>query len=245
MSKYQTFMCVGDNHGDKGDQVAFDGMREFIKDFRPKHRIHLGDCFDFRSIRRGVSTSDNESHESLREDVECGMEFISAMKPTAFLYGNHEDRLHQMMFGSNNGVVRDYAYDLDQVIRKHLRKTDARLFCLITLIRVFIGLDLSQQSTDTLVALEPFRNTPCTTELPAVQSLWGISTASSNLTPESTEELSDSLEDVCAQEIWITQRTDSLRLCGVLDGRMESLRGMNGRCGRLTALMTDGFGQPK
>lgn len=126
MSKYQTFLCVGDNHGDMCDPVAFGGLKEFIKDFKPQHRIHLGDCFDFRSLRRGVSNSDNESHESLIEDVECGFEFIEAMKPTAFLYGNHEDRLHQMMTGSSSGVIRDYALELDNKIKSTLRQNKCK-----------------------------------------------------------------------------------------------------------------------
>lgn len=126
MSKYKTFLCVGDNHGDMCDPEAFSGLKEFIKDFKPQHRIHLGDCFDFRSLRRGVSSTDSESHESLVDDIECGVEFIEAMKPTAFLYGNHEDRLHQMQVGSSIGAIRDYAGDLDIKIKSILRRNGCK-----------------------------------------------------------------------------------------------------------------------
>jgi hypothetical protein len=119
--KYQTFVAVGDNHGDKCDPIAFEGFKQFLKEFKPQHRVHLGDCFDFRSLRRGVSSNDNESHESLYEDVESGIEFIEAMKPTVFLYGNHEDRLAQLYNNSSSGVVRDYANDLDQKIKSNLK----------------------------------------------------------------------------------------------------------------------------
>ena len=122
MSKYETFIAVGDNHGDMVDPVAFDGMIAFLKDFKPKHRIHLGDCFDFRSIRRGVTANDRESHESLKDDVMAGKEFISALRPTVFHYGNHEDRLDQLMSGSPSGIVRDAAEKQDEEIRSYLRK---------------------------------------------------------------------------------------------------------------------------
>lgn len=126
MPKYQTFIAVGDNHGDKVDPMAFDGMVAFLKDFKPQHRIHLGDCFDFRSIRRGVGASDRESHESLKEDVEMGFEFISALRPTVFHYGNHEDRLHQLMTGSSSGLIRDAAFDQDQKIKSFLRQNGCK-----------------------------------------------------------------------------------------------------------------------
>jgi len=122
MSKYETFIAVGDNHGDMVDPVAFDGMIAFLKDFKPKHRIHLGDCFDFRSIRRGVTANDRESHESLKDDIKLGKEFISALRPTVFHYGNHEDRLDQLMSGSPSGIVRDAAEKQDEEIRSFLRK---------------------------------------------------------------------------------------------------------------------------
>jgi hypothetical protein len=122
MSKnYKKFIAVGDNHGDKCDPVAFEGMRQFIKEFKPDHRIHLGDCFDFRSLRRGVNAGDGEAGESLHDDIMCGLEFIDALRPTAFLYGNHEDRIHAYATGSSDGRLRDYAFDVDSDIKSHLR----------------------------------------------------------------------------------------------------------------------------
>ena len=126
MAKYETFIAVGDNHGDKVDLEAVSGMQQFLKDFKPKHRIHLGDCFDFRALRKGVSATDREHYESSKDDEEAGKHFISILKPTAFLYGNHEDRLHQLMFNSSSGVVRDAAEKMDERIKSHLRKNGCR-----------------------------------------------------------------------------------------------------------------------
>jgi hypothetical protein len=124
--KYQTFVAVGDNHGDKVDPVAFDGFKQFLKEFKPQHRVHLGDCFDFRSIRRGVSVADRESHETLDDDIACGYDFINMLKPTAFLYGNHEDRLSQLCNNSPVGAIRSYAEKVDEEIKSHLKANKCR-----------------------------------------------------------------------------------------------------------------------
>ena len=47
-------------------------------------------------------------------------------RPTAFLYGNHEDRLDQLIHGSSNGLVRDYAQDVDDKIKTVLRKNGCK-----------------------------------------------------------------------------------------------------------------------
>ena len=54
MSTPTRFVAFGDNHGDMADHEATDALCEFIKDYKPTVRVHLGDCFDFRSLRRGV-----------------------------------------------------------------------------------------------------------------------------------------------------------------------------------------------
>ena len=76
MSTPTRFVAVGDNHGDMVDEESFLAVQQFIKDYKPSVRVHLGDCFDFRSLRRGVG-NDAESAESLKEDLECGIEFLN------------------------------------------------------------------------------------------------------------------------------------------------------------------------
>lgn len=126
MSKTIRFVAVGDNHGDMVDEHCFNGLKQFLVDFKPHHRIHLGDCFDFRSIRRGVSVHDREGGESLKADIEAGEAFIRMFRPTAFLYGNHEDRLDQLIHGSSNALVRDYAESVNDKLRQVLRKNGCK-----------------------------------------------------------------------------------------------------------------------
>jgi len=111
MSSPTRFVAFGDNHGDMADENAVEALCEFIKDYRPSVRVHLGDCFDFRSLRRGVGT-DAEGSESLIADVEAGENFLERTKPTVYLMGNHEHRALALQHSSGSALVRDYCADL-------------------------------------------------------------------------------------------------------------------------------------
>ncbi len=244
--KYQTFVAVGDNHGDKCDPIAFNGLKQFLKEFKPQHRIHLGDCFDFRSIRRGVSNNDAESHESLYDDVEQGIEFIDTLRPTAFLYGNHEDRLSQMYTNANSGVVRDYALDLDEKIKGHLKANDARKSTPIMPTSVCIVLDLFPSSMVTLVTDTQSKNTLLIMADPEGPLSWDTFTELVQPMQRSTEGSSAFPVVACAsKKRWNTPRTVWQRLNGVLAGLMVSLKETSGKFGRLIVSMTAGFGPPK
>lgn len=123
MSKLIKFVAVGDNHGDMIDKDVAKEFYSFLKKFNPDEVIHLGDCFDFRSIRRGAGRK--EEDESLVADVKAGKDFISRIEPTVFLYGNHEDRLSQIIGSSSNGMMRDYCIDLDNDIKNTLKRHGA------------------------------------------------------------------------------------------------------------------------
>ena len=87
MSKMIKFCAVGDNHGDMIDKDVADQFFKFLKWFGKGNDklevIHLGDNFDFRSIRRGAGRK--EEDESLVADITAGKEFISRINPTIFL----------------------------------------------------------------------------------------------------------------------------------------------------------------
>jgi len=119
MAKLIKFVAVGDNHGDMIDVDVAKEFYKFLRWFDPDEIIHLGDNFDFRSIRRGAGRK--EEDESLVADVKAGKDFISRIQPTIFLNGNHDDRLDQIINGSTHGMMVDYCYDLKQSIRNHLK----------------------------------------------------------------------------------------------------------------------------
>lgn len=119
------FVAAGDNHGDMADPEALSALWEFCKDYKPDVRVHLGDCFDFRSLRRGVG-NDAESAESLKDDIEAGIDFLNKFKPTVYLLGNHEARLDSLINNSGSAIVRDYCQDVKDNIIRSAKKAGAK-----------------------------------------------------------------------------------------------------------------------
>lgn len=113
-------MFASDNHGDMVDVEAAKELFKFCKWFKPDIKIHGGDCFDLRSIRKNANS--NERNESLKEDVDAGKWFIRNYQPDVFLNGNHEDRLEQIISTTTNALERDACQDLMDDINRYLRK---------------------------------------------------------------------------------------------------------------------------
>ena len=126
MSAPIRFVAFGDSHGDMADPEALDALREFISDYKPTVRVCLGDTFDMRSLRRGVG-NDQESAESLNDDVSAGLDFLSMFKPTVYLWGNHEARLDTLIHTSGSALVRDYCADLKAKINAHAKSCGAKV----------------------------------------------------------------------------------------------------------------------
>ena len=125
MSRPIKFVAVGDNHGDMADLSSCEALFEFCKDYKPDVRIHLGDCFDFRSLRRGVN-NDAESAQSLKDDITSGMWFLEKFKPSVYLWGNHEARLDNLIQNSGSALIRDYCEDVKKHINNCARKSGAK-----------------------------------------------------------------------------------------------------------------------
>ena len=110
--KPRRFVVASDNHGDMVDEIAKAALFAFIKDYRPEIRIHAGDNWDFRNLRRGAS--DDERAASLEDDWNAGTDFLRRFfcggKTKVFLRGNHDERLWDFR-ESATGLLRDYAAD--------------------------------------------------------------------------------------------------------------------------------------
>ena len=127
MPKLIKFAAVGDSHGDMIDSDVATEFYKFLKFYKPHQTIMLGDAFDFRSIRKGASGQ--EEDESLVADVKAGKEFIKRIGEhnlQAFLYGNHEDRLSQIISSHTNGIIQDYCIDLDNDIKNTIKATGCK-----------------------------------------------------------------------------------------------------------------------
>lgn len=128
MSKPIRFVAAGDVHGDHADPEALEALYAFCDDYKPDVRVCLGDVFDFRSLRRGVGAADAESAESLKADIEAGMDFLRRfLRPgSVYLWGNHEHRLDHMIATSGSAIYRDYCQDIKDAINRTARQAGAK-----------------------------------------------------------------------------------------------------------------------
>lgn len=110
--KSRRFVIVSDSHGDEIDQETERAVIAFNADFKPQIRIHAGDLWDFRNLRRGAG--DDEKAHSLQDDWDAGADFggrfFSGGSENYFLRGNHDERLWTFA-ESASGLLRDYATD--------------------------------------------------------------------------------------------------------------------------------------
>ena len=122
------FVVASDSHGDQIDATTETALLSFIADFKPQVRIHAGDVFDFRNLRRGAS--DDEKAHSLEDDWRMGSDFMRRFfdggKENHFLRGNHDERLWNFAH-SATGLLRDYAHDGIARVEKLVAKSRARM----------------------------------------------------------------------------------------------------------------------
>ncbi|CAB4185025.1 Calcineurin-like phosphoesterase domain, ApaH type [uncultured Caudovirales phage] len=125
MSKPTKFVFASDSHGDMADEESLQALYAYCKDFKPDIRIAGGDHFDLRSIRKGAM-GDAEGAESLKEDLDCGIDFLHKFRPTYYLKGNHEYRLEHMKKTHASALVRDYCSDTEDKIDREARRSGVK-----------------------------------------------------------------------------------------------------------------------
>ncbi len=100
------WVAAFDSHGDQCDAAAVKAFHEFCQFWKPDIRIAGGDHFDMRWLRRGAA--DEEKMESVGADVDAGCDFLARLRPTHFLFGNHDHRLVRAL-NDGGGAVRELA----------------------------------------------------------------------------------------------------------------------------------------
>ena len=90
-SNWETFTAIGCSHGNHIDRNAEKVAKDFVADWKPKHRIHLGDLWDLAALRKGASPE--ERQEQMSYDYNCGMELLDWYQPQYLTLGNHDFRL--------------------------------------------------------------------------------------------------------------------------------------------------------
>ena len=101
--KWKRILAVGCSHGDLANGHALAAVLRFVEDWRPVHRIHLGDCYDTAAFRTGANGTTDESH-AIGPDITAGQVFLNAFRPTAFCMGNHENRIVKLC-GHHNQII--------------------------------------------------------------------------------------------------------------------------------------------
>lgn len=125
---HRRFVVASDSHGDQVDPETERALFAFIADFKPQLRIHAGDAWDFRNLRRGAS--DDEKAHSLEDDWQAGSDFLRRFfdggRENHFLRGNHDERLWHFAH-SATGLLRDYAHDGIARVEKLVKQSRAKM----------------------------------------------------------------------------------------------------------------------
>lgn len=116
---WDKFIFATDNHGDMADPSAITACSRFVDIWKPTIRVHGGDNFDFRPLRRKASEEDRR--ELMRADFDAGMTFFEMLRPTHYLRGNHCERLWDLA-KSKNGPFSEYAGSLATEVESKLAK---------------------------------------------------------------------------------------------------------------------------
>lgn len=128
MSAPRRFVLAADPHGDMADPATVEALFAFLDDWKPEIRVHLGDNWDFRNLRKGAS--DDEKAASLQGDWEAGTAFMRRFfkggRERVFLRGNHDERLFDLS-KSATGILRDYAADGIKRLEAIVRQAGAKM----------------------------------------------------------------------------------------------------------------------
>lgn len=101
--KWKRFLLCSCSHGHLADPAATKALLDFKRKWKPALTWHLGDAFDLAALRSGAKGTADEA-DSIVSDFGAGIDFLKALEPQKFFYGNHEDRLPHLA-ESPNAVV--------------------------------------------------------------------------------------------------------------------------------------------
>lgn len=123
-SHWEPFVVASDIHGNEMDAEANKVFFDFVKVWKPKHRICAGDLWNFAALRGRAS--EEERRLSLREDYDMGLDWFIKFNPTAFTRGNHDERLWKAA-EKRNGLISDLAITCIDEFEKVRRKTACKV----------------------------------------------------------------------------------------------------------------------
>lgn len=121
----ERFIIIPDTHGKLLDRDSWKVVRNFLGDYKPSIRIHLGDLFDLKGLRRAADPKDEA--DDIQEDWQTGLTILDNLKPTHFMAGNHDWRLWNLL-DDTRGLVRSFASSLIKDFMSELKAMNCHFF---------------------------------------------------------------------------------------------------------------------
>jgi predicted phosphodiesterase len=120
MAIFKKFLVASDSHGALICNEAADKLMAFKETWKPHYCIHLGDVWDFASMRKGASAEDQA--DGIMDDFAMGVEFLHRYKPHMLTLGNHDARLWEGAEMRSNGIIREACQKLVEKSEEILKK---------------------------------------------------------------------------------------------------------------------------
>jgi len=117
---WKKFVVCGDSHGSLVCEKSKKKFLDFVDDWKPHHRIHLGDLWDFSPLRKGASQE--EKADGIADDYVAGIEFLDEYKPHFLTLGNHDDRIWMHSTHCADGVMRERCSQLAEASENEFKK---------------------------------------------------------------------------------------------------------------------------
>ena len=121
---WKKFLAVGCSHGNLISKDASEAVLKMRERLKPHAVIHLGDFIDTAAFRAGAKGTSDES-EPIGPDIDSGLRFLDALRPTMIFNGNHEARLWRLQ-AHHNAIVADCAGRIIESLRAKARKLKAQ-----------------------------------------------------------------------------------------------------------------------
>jgi hypothetical protein len=119
----ETFVDIGDPHGDHVNEKVINSLFAFMDDFKPSIVIHGGDNWNLCPLRKGASKEDQET--DMQDDWDAGKDFLSRYlsygKKRYFLRGNHDERLWDVLKngkGESLALARRLVAEADKIVER-------------------------------------------------------------------------------------------------------------------------------
>lgn len=117
---WKKFVVCGDSHGSLVCERSKKKFLDFVDDWKPHHRIHLGDLWDFSPLRKGASQE--EKADGIADDYVAGIEFLDEYKPHFLTLGNHDDRIWMHSTHCADGILRERCSQLAEASENEFKK---------------------------------------------------------------------------------------------------------------------------